>query len=157
MPERVAKMAQMAPPLRATADANVRIEMKDERNIRTLDGLDLEELRKIPDISYYFRYPLHRHDFHDLRLHGSLRGRFAAKPLYSRLTDKGRVDRSSGYSGDVATLFVPLGAKSPSDVGLLLAHMAPERIVLPTGRRNWPAILQTAEHGIMEMLERSSR
>jgi hypothetical protein len=113
-------------------------------------------VRQERPISYYFRYPLHRHDFHDLRLRNRLRGHYTAKPLYSRLTSKGQVDRSSGYSGDVAALFVPLEIKSPADADVLLAHIAPDRILLPTGQRNWHAILDVAEQRICEMLSTRS-
>lgn len=113
---------------------------------------DLGELRRIPEISYYFRYPLHRHDFHDLRFEDRLRGHYAAKPLYGRLTPTGRVDRSAGYNGDIAALFIPIEARSPADANVLLAHIAAEQVLLPTGRRNWPAIREAAEQRICEML-----
>jgi hypothetical protein len=117
-----------------------------------LGELDLDDLRKIKQVSHYFRYPLHRRDFHDLRVQDQVRGHYAAKPLYNSLTASNRVDRSSGYSGDVASLFVPSDAASLHDVRLLLTHLAPGRVELPTGRRNWPAIRAAAESGIRQML-----
>ena len=63
-----------------------------------LDDLDLGELQRQPPISRYFRYPLHRRDFHELGFDGQPCGHYAAKPLYARLMPQGRVDRSSGYS-----------------------------------------------------------
>lgn len=117
-----------------------------------LEDIDLDALRRIPQVSYYFRYPLHRHDFHDLRLQDQVYGHYAAKPLYGRLTAEKRVDRSSGYNGDVAALFVPSGTKSLHDVRLLVTHAAPQDIALPSGRRNWPAIRAAAEDSILQMI-----
>ncbi len=51
--------------------------------------LDLADLRHIPEIGYYFRYPLHHSDFREVRVEGRLLGRYAAKPLYGRLTPQG--------------------------------------------------------------------
>ena len=121
-----------------------------------LDDFNLDELRRIPRISYYFRYRLHRRDFHDLRVQDRLRGHYTAKPLYGRLTPQGRVDRSTGYNGDVAALFVPIEAQTVHDASLILTHIDPQRVALATGRRNWPAIREAAEHGIREMLAASS-
>jgi hypothetical protein len=117
-----------------------------------LDGLDLDELRRVPRVSYYFRYRLHRSDFHELRVRNRLRGHYTAKPLYGGLTPKGRVDRSAGYNGDVAALFVPIEAQAVGDVSLILTHIDPQDVTLATGRRNWAAIRKAAERGIREML-----
>lgn len=117
-----------------------------------LDDLDLSELRRVPRVSHYFRYRLHRRDFHDLLVQDRLRGHYTAKPLYGRLTPQGRVDRSAGYNGDVAALFVPIEAQTVHDASLILMHIDPQHITLATGRRNWPAIRGAAEHGIREML-----
>jgi hypothetical protein len=35
---------------------------------------------------------------------------------------------------------------------LLLTHIAPQEIVLPSGRRNWPAIRTAAADSILQML-----
>src|SRR5574340_94954 len=117
-----------------------------------LDDLDLDELRRVPRVPYYFRYRLHRHDFHDLLVQDRLRGHYTAKPLYGRLTPDGRVDRSAGYNGDVAALFVPIEAQTVHDESQILTHIDPRRGRLATGRRNSPAIREAAEHGIREML-----
>lgn len=117
-----------------------------------LRDLNLDALRRIPRISYYFRYPLHYSDFHELREQGRLRGHYTAKPLHGRLTPKGRVDRSASYRGDVAALFVPVDAQTTADVRVVVTHMAPRRITLTTGRRNWPAIRMAAEQGIRDAL-----
>jgi hypothetical protein len=117
-----------------------------------LDDLDLDELRRVRRVSYYFRYPLHRRDFHEFRVRGGVRGHYAAKPLYGRLTSEGRVDRSAGYNGDVAALFVPVEAVAVEDASVVLAHVDPRRVASATGRKNWPVIRAAAERGLREML-----
>ncbi len=117
-----------------------------------IDDIDLEDLRRIPRISYYFRYPLHRKDFRELRAAERLHGHYAAKPLYGKLTPEGHVDRSGGYNGDVAALFVPLDAKAADDASVVIAHTDPGRIATKNGRRHWPAIREAAESGLCEML-----
>ena len=54
-----------------------------------LDDFDLDELRNVPRVPYYFRYRLHRRDFHQLRVQDRLRGHYTAKPLYGRLRKTG--------------------------------------------------------------------
>ena len=83
-----------------------------------IDDLNLDELRKAGRIGYYFRYPIHRNDFHDLRINDHIHGHYTAKPLYGHLTPEGRVDKSAGFNGNVAVLFVPLAAKTADDVKL---------------------------------------
>jgi hypothetical protein len=122
------------------------------RNVIMVDDIDLAALYAIPRIRYYFRYRLHRKDFHELRVRDRVAGHYAAKALYGRLTPQGRVDRSSGFNGDVAALFVPVEARTPHDVSLLLTHISPADILLPTGRRNWGAIYGAAEARIRETL-----
>ena len=101
-----------------------------------IDDLVLDMLRRILRISYYFRYPLQRHDFHALSVRDELRGHYAAKPLYGRLTPSGYVDRSSGYNGDIAALFVSAHAGSAVDASVFLTHIDPEHVMLATGDRN---------------------
>jgi len=117
-----------------------------------LEDLDLADLWRQPHILRYFRYPLHRRDFHELRVEARPMGHYAAKPLYARLTPQGRVDRSSGYSGEVAALFVPREAVTPGEAEVVLARMDPRYVVRPGGARNWPAIRAAAEGGIRDML-----
>jgi hypothetical protein len=69
-----------------------------------------------------------------------------------RLTSKKRVDRSSEYNSDIASIFVPSEADSLRDLRLLLTYVAPQRILLPSGRRNWSVIRAAAEDGIRQML-----
>ena len=117
-----------------------------------LDDLDLAALQRQPRFSRYFRYPLHRRGYHELRIEDRPRGHYAAKPLYARLTPQGKVDRSSGYSGEIAALFVPREAVRPDEAEVILAHMDPHSVVDASGSRNWPAIREAAESGIRDML-----
>ena len=118
-----------------------------------IDDLDLDALRKMHRIGYYFRYPLHRNNFHDLKIRDHIYGHYTAKPLYGRLTPEGRVDKSAGFNGDVAVLYVPLEAKTPGEVELFIAHTAPSNIQLPTGKRNWAKINEVAVRSITKQLE----
>ncbi|MBO9592246.1 MAG: hypothetical protein J7599_05000 [Niabella sp.] len=118
-----------------------------------IDDLNLDELRKLRRIGYYFRYPLHRNNFHALRIGGHLYGHYTAKPLYGRLTPEGRVDKSAGFNGDVAVLFVPLKANVLEDVELLIAHSAPKNMIAPAGTRNWKKINEIAEAALTKRLE----
>lgn len=117
-----------------------------------LQDIDLGELRRIPRIAYYFRYPLHHGNFRELRLDDRVRGHYTAKPLYGRLTPQGRVDRSAGYNGDVAALFVPIDAKTLEAAEVVLTHLDPRCVTRPDGRRNWPAIREAAERRLGELL-----
>lgn len=118
-----------------------------------IDDLNLDELRKANRIGYYFRYPLHRNNFHDLRINDHIYGHYTAKPLYGHLTPGGRVDKSAGFNGDVAVLFVPLAAKTTEDVRLFISHTAPKNIQLPTGKRNWRKINDVAVKFLTKHLE----
>ncbi len=121
-----------------------------------IDDLDLDELRRVPRVSYYFRYPLNRQDFRELEDQYQLRGHYAAKALYGGYTSDGRVDRSSGYNGDIAALFVPVEARTVDDASLVVTHIEPEDIMLADGRRNWSAIYGAAEEEIRETLTESA-
>jgi hypothetical protein len=121
-----------------------------------LKHLDLAGLRHRPDIGFYFRYPLHHADFREVRAEGRLLGRYAAKPLYGRLTPAGAVDRSAGYNGQVAVLFVPARARSVASARLFLTRMPRSRVARPDGRRNWPAIRAAAERAVRRELARGA-
>jgi hypothetical protein len=110
-------------------------------------NFNLAALRRDPRIAFYFRYPLHHDEFRELREgpRGRLLGRFVAKPLYGRLTAEGKVDRSAGFNGQVAVLFIPAGARAPRSAQLLLTRMPRKWVTLPNGRRNWGAIREAAE------------
>ncbi len=110
--------------------------------------LDLAELRHMPEIGFYFRYPLRHADFREVRTGGRLLGRYAAKPLHGRLTPQGRVDRSADYNGQVAVIFLPARARSIRSARLLLTRMARQQVTRPDGRRNWPAIRVAAERAV---------
>ncbi len=118
-----------------------------------IDDIDLDELRKARRIGYYFRYPLHRDNFHELEISNHLYGHYTAKPLYGRLTSEGRVDKSAGFNGDVAILFVPLAAKVADDVELFISHTTPKNIQLSTGKRNWEKINEMAVESLTKWLE----
>lgn len=113
-----------------------------------IDELNLKALRKIPRIGYYFRYELHRRDFNELIYNDRLRGHYAAKPLSGNLTQDGSVDTSGSFNGDVATLFVPLTAKTETDVQLFIAHTDPKTLTLADGKKNRKAINHAAERCI---------
>ena len=120
-----------------------------------IESIDLAELRRLPRIAYYFRYPLRERDFRELRVEGRLRGHYAAKPLYGRLTPDGRVDRLGGFNGEVAAIFLPVRARTAKAAKLVLTRIAPEAIMLSNGRRNWPAIHAAAERAIRDALAAS--
>ncbi|HMR82983.1 MAG TPA: hypothetical protein PKE30_07625 [Niabella sp.] len=121
-----------------------------------IDDLNLDELRKTHRIGYYFRYPLHRSNFHDLKIGDDVCGHYTAKPLYGLLTPEGRVDKSGGFNGDVAVLFVPLNAMVPDDVTLFITHTEPENIRLATGKRNWEKINEIAIKSLMKRLNQDT-
>lgn len=116
-------------------------------------NIDLRALRRIPEFAFYFRYPLHHADFAQLRLNGRLRGYYAAKPLYGKLKASGRVDRSAGFDGQVAVIFIPSPARSLKSAQLLVTRMPKSRVTRSDEKRNWPAIRAAAEAAIVEKLE----
>src|SRR5690242_12876530 len=116
------------------------------------EDFDLRPLRSLPRVAYYFRYPLHHAEFRELRERGRLLGRIAAKPLYRRLTDEGKVDRSAGFNGKVAIIFIPARSRKPEAAQLLFARMPPGRVKRADGRRNWPAIYEVAERAVRRSL-----
>jgi hypothetical protein len=116
------------------------------------EDIDLDALRRLRNVSYYFRYPLTPRDFHRVHIDDRERGHYASKALHAGLTPDGRVDRTTPYSGDIATLFLPLDARVPDDARLLLTHIDPRQIVHPNGSRNWAAIRDAAETCIRDQL-----
>jgi len=105
----------------------------------------------VPRFRHFFRYPLHPRDFHPLRRERLL-GYYSAKPLYGRLDAHGRVDRSAGFNGDIAAVFVPSPARSWRHARLLQARMPRASVARADGHRNWPAINAAAEGAILEAL-----
>lgn len=113
---------------------------------------ELDAVRRDRRIGFYFRYRLHARDFRELRDRaGELRGHYTAKPLYGRLTEAGRVDRSAGFNGRIAVLFVP-EPPAVDRARLLFTRMAPSRIATAGGTRNWPNIRAAAETALRREL-----
>ena len=116
------------------------------------DSLDPADLAAaLPRFRHFFRYPLRAGDFHPLRRERLL-GYYSAKPLYGRLDARGRVDRSGGFDGGIAAVFVPSPARSWRQARLLQARMPRAEVTRVDGRRNWPAINAAAERAILENL-----
>lgn len=112
-------------------------------------------LRRDPQIAFYFRYPLRQRDFHKLYENGRVLGRYAAKPLYGRLTNEGKVDRSAGFNGQVAIIFIPTLARRAAAVRLLFTEMPPGDVTLANGHRNWLAIRRAAKRAIRRAIARA--
>ena len=122
---------------------------------RSLEPRDLPA--QLAGFAHWFRYPLHADDFHPLRDAGSnaLRGYYAAKPLYGRLDAHGRVDRTSGFDGRIAGVFVPSPARSWRQAELFFANMPKDEVARPDGTRNWPAINAAAERALRRRIAKS--
>ncbi|MDN5780471.1 MAG: hypothetical protein L0H23_00370 [Luteimonas sp.] len=125
-------------------------------------SLDPDTLRRdVPGFAYWFRYPLHAHDFHPLRADDDVRARllgyYAAKPLFGKLDAHGRVDKSTGFNGAVVALFVPSPARSWRRARLVHARMPRQGVRRADGTRNWPAIRRTAEAAIRRSLAAASQ
>ncbi|GAB1406677.1 hypothetical protein MASR1M8_05960 [Thermomonas brevis] len=105
---------------------------------------------------HWFRYPLHRRDFHPLRDAGSARllGYYSAKPLYGRLDAKGRVDRRAGFDGRIAGVFVRSPARSWKQAELFFAEMPKQDVARADGKRNWPAINAAVQAALRGRLEK---
>lgn len=106
-----------------------------------------EKIRKQKKHAFYFRYPLHSKDFHELRDDNRLLGYYTAKPLYGKLTSEGRVDRMAGYNGEIAIIFLPSPARSAGKATLLFTKVSSSS-VMKNGKRNWKAIHEAAEERI---------
>ncbi len=132
------------------------MEVGIRRDIGIFKHFDVASLRQNPQIAYYFRYPLYHSDFHQLRDHQRLVGYVAAKPLYGKLTPAGRVDKSGGFNGQIAVIFVPSPARSARRAILLLTELPRDQITTPLGRRNWSAIRVAADQAVLEQLKRSA-
>ena len=117
-------------------------------------NFDLASLRQNPQIAYYFRYPLYHNDFHELRENRRLLGYVAAKPLYGRLTPVGKVDKSGGFNGQIAVIFVQSPARSARRATLLVTELPQDQITAPNGKRNWSAIRAAADQAVLEQLRR---
>lgn len=109
----------------------------------------LKELRHIPEIAYYFRYPLHDKDFREIRRAGRLVGRFASKGLYGKLDQRGRVDRRGGLNGQVATIFLPARARTAKSARVIITRTRKEKLVRPDGSKNWENIRREGERAVV--------
>ena len=113
-------------------------------------NFDLKQLSKVPGFSYYFRYPLHHSDFHEVRREGRLIGRVASKALYRGLTRNGLVDRPSGLNGQIAAIFIRARSRSSTPARLFLTRIPRRQVLLPSGRRNCKAIDTAVERVVLE-------
>lgn len=116
----------------------------------SLDPADIA--RHVPRFRHFFRYPLHHGDFHTLRDDRRLLGYYAAKPLYGRLDAAGRVDRSAGFNGEIAGLFVPSPARSFVHARLFFTRIRREHVTNAKGQRDWPIIRAAAEQYLLAEL-----
>ena len=99
---------------------------------------------------YYFRYKLHEKDFRPATdSQGRTLGHFYAKPLYGRLDERGRVDKSAGFNGEIAIAFAE---PEEGRLTLLFTHLPKQEIVRADGRKNWAAIREAARRRICEHL-----
>lgn len=116
----------------------------------------LTALRSDPRIGFYFRYPLYHSEFREVRdpKDQHLIGRFAAKPLYGRLTATGKVDRSEGLNGQIAVVFIPARARSVLSAKLYLTRVKAQKITLSNGKRNWQVIRAAAVRTILRHAEK---
>lgn len=108
--------------------------------------------RHVPRFRHFFRYPLHARDFHALRDERRLLGYYAAKPLYGKLDAQGHVDRSSGFNGEIAGVFVPSPARSFVQARLFFTRIDAARITNVRGQRDWPVIRVAAERSLLAEL-----
>jgi hypothetical protein len=101
-------------------------------------------------LRHYFRYKLHEKDFRPATDgQGRTLGHFYAKPLYGRLDDRGRVDKTVGFNGEIAIAFAEPDA---GRLTVLFARLPKEEIARRDGRKNWPAIREAARRRICEHL-----
>lgn len=120
-------------------------------------SVDPERLRRRRPFSRYFRYPLSREAFRPVTRGRRILGYMAAKPLYGKLTADGRVDRSAGFNGRIAVLFVPSPVNGGRPPRLLFGALPRRCITRPDGQRNWPAIRAAARRAVMEYLSANRR
>lgn len=99
---------------------------------------------------HYFRYKLHEKDFRAATDgQGGIVGHFYAKPLYGRLDERGRVDKSAGFRGEIAIAFAEPEA---GHLILLFTRLPATEITRADGKKNWPAIREAARRRICEHL-----
>jgi len=106
----------------------------------------VKAIQKDKKVRYYFRYRLHGKDFKEVKRDGKVLGHYAAKPLYGRFMPDGRVDRSAGYNGKVAVLFISSVKDSLPEV--IITEIPKDNVLLESGKRNWGAIRKAAEEAV---------
>jgi hypothetical protein len=112
--------------------------------------IDSGQFDRDEQFRYYFRYKLHEKDFRPvINGQGHTLGHFYAKPLYGRLDERGRVDKSAGFNGEIAIAFAE---SEEGHLTLLFARLPKEEIVRADGRKDWPAIREAARRRICEHL-----
>jgi hypothetical protein len=112
--------------------------------------IDWGQFERDGQFRHYFRYKLHEKDFRPaIDGRGRTLGHFSAKPLYGRLDERGRVDKSAGFNGEIAIAFAE---PEEGRLTLLFALLPKEEIARPDGRKNWPAIREAARRRICEHL-----
>jgi len=119
--------------------------------------IDVNALRRDPQIRFYFRYTLHSGDFFTIRANNRVLGRATAKPLYGRLTPQGRVDRSRGFNGQIAIVFLPAHSRGLEPSKLLFTRIKRQVTTTAGRRRNWNAILAAAAAKIKRYLREEGR
>ena len=112
----------------------------------------IDDLRKVRAISFLFRYPLHLRDFHEMRRGSELRRHYAAKALFNDCSASGEVDRTTGYSGEIVALYVPITARRADEARICTTRIPPDLVLRNDGRRNWPEILKAAEACLQRMI-----
>ncbi len=112
--------------------------------------IDRGQFDRDEQFRHYFRYKLHEKDFRPaIDGQGRTLGHFYAKPLYGRLDERGRVDKSAGFNGEIAIAFAE---PEEGHLTLLFTHLPKEEIAGADGRKNWPAIREAARRRICEHL-----
>jgi hypothetical protein len=112
--------------------------------------IDWGQFDRDEQFRYYVRYKLHEKDFRPaIDGQGQTLGYFYAKPLYGRLDDRGRVDRSAGFNGETAIAFAEPEA---GRLTLLFTQLPKEEIAGADGRKDWSANREAARRRICEHL-----
>jgi hypothetical protein len=84
--------------------------------------IDWDQFDRDEEFGHYFRYKLHEKDFRPaVDGQGRTVGHFYAKPLYGRLDDRGWVDKSGGFNGEIAIAFTET---EEGHLTLLFTHLS---------------------------------
>lgn len=116
----------------------------DQRPIK----IDWDTFDRDHQFRHYFRYKIHEEDFRPATdREGRTVGHFFAKPLYRRLDERGRVDKSEGFSGEIAIAFAE---SEQGHLTLLITRLPAAKITTANGKKDWPAIREAARRRICE-------